>query len=662
MIHQKQTNNGNIISAFIIITLLCGVFFIHNPAHSKNAIYYNTKGWEALKKGDTRKAIFYFRNSLHKNKKYKNALLGLAKSYYSIEAYQKAYALYTEVLKIEPHSNKAHVGLGMVLIGLGQYTKAIKQFETAIKQKQEDLDAHYGVAYLYSRMGKYNWAYRKIKSILRLNPFHYDTLLLKSHIKSTNKRYGEAKKYVQKAIDSDTSNPRGYISFGEIALKQYLQSEKKDYLKEATQSLNNALSIQPAHFYANRFMGYISLLNNAHNDAVTFYKNALKVSKSPGVRYSLALAYEGMGNKDDALKNYLRVIRDNSLYSIARSQTEHFLVFRDYKMGHPARIMLYKEHLELARKRSMASLPDEAVLYLRRALLLNPMSDVAHLSLMEYYKVLDYHRFYMDLLKDLHRINEKKYRDQLVAAVIKRRKKLYHREGYSAEMPPRNVPVVFVLNFSPNGKITMHPNAGKVIADYLTFLLQQFGRMKPVSLRNREKIANGLSSREEHLYKSLGEISNKSKEKIDYIIYGSFTESDNHITLHFNLLNNTKGYTIDSFSVSERGKESLPVLALRAAQRVYNTIPFQGKVLKIKDKGIIVNLGIFDGIFQGSRLIINKFNNRSSDSLKQKLIFTVREADTIVAYAEPQNTDDIYTISSNDIVIPLKKRRAKRIK
>ena len=92
-------------------------------------------------------------------------------------------------------------------------------------------------------------------------------------------------------------------------------------------------------------------------------------------------------------------------------------------------------------------------------------------------------------------------------------------------------------------------------------------------------------------------------------------------------------------------------------------VPFSGKVLKIKDEGILVNLGLFDGISDGDTLVIYKFRNERSrgDKLKTKILFTVKESDTIICYAEPRRTTDLDSIDSNDIVLPLKKHRAKKI-
>ena len=93
-------------------------------------------------------------------------------------------------------------------------------------------------------------------------------------------------------------------------------------------------------------------------------------------------------------------------------------------------------------------------------------------------------------------------------------------------------------------------------------------------------------------------------------------------------------------------------------------IPVDRLMTQLKEAGIIANVGLFDGIEPGEKLVIYKFRNDPGpgDRLRKKIVLTVRESDTLVSYAEPQKTTDMDTIGSTDIVFPLKKRRAKLIK
>jgi hypothetical protein len=300
--------------------------------------------------------------------------------------------------------------------------------------------------------------------------------------------------------------------------------------------------------------------------------------------------------------------------------------------------------------------------------MLNPMNLDARTLLMDYYQAEGYNRFYIDEMKEILRISEdRSWQEKLSLAVMKRRDMLYHREGYSSEEPPRDVPVILVLDFDPAGVMSSHPDAGGVIAGHLSFVLGQFGRMKPVGMRSRTTVECGLLCGGERLEESLAEVDRRIKsgeiDPVDYVVYGTFSERGNHITLDGRLFDYHKGFLIGEFTLSESGPESLPLASLRAAKRVYDMIPFKGRVLKQKEEGIIVNMGLFDGISPGEKLVIYKFQRSvlPGDRLKKKMIFTVREADTLVSYAEPEQAGDLESIDANDDVLPLKKRRARRI-
>ncbi|MCP4138087.1 MAG: tetratricopeptide repeat protein [bacterium] len=653
----------------LILCGLVGLLFLMQPftANGKNARFYNKQGWKHLERSYAYKAIFSFKNALKQNPKYKEALIGLGKAYHELEAYEQALELFNLALGVDKNDSRAMVGAGLTLTKMGLYTKGLEYFNKAIKAPGKALTAHYGIANLYFTMNKKIWAKRKIDHILRIDPFHYDTLLLMADIKILEKRLGEAKEFAQKAIDSNSESPRGFTKFGEILFHHYLETGNSDSLAEAKYSLKNALSINPKSFRANRVMGNISLAEKNYPLAVSYFEKAQGESPNSSMLYSLAISYDMAGNKAQALKYFLEAYKKTPSDSILRSRLEYFLVYSDYKIGHPARIMLNKEHFQLAGQKRRKNLPSEVIMYLRRTLLLNPMNANAREELMSYYSVLNYNRFYIDEIKSLLRLYPgKKYQDLLSVAVIKRRELLYHKEGYSAETPPRDVPVVLVLDFQSQGTITTHQDAGSVIGNYVSFVMRQYGRMKPLGTRERALAVKGLHRGSGRLEENLEKIGEKIKAgeiaPVDYVVYGNYNETGNRIYLESKLLDFHKGIVIGEFNIFESGKESLPVVSLRAAKRIYGLIPYKGKVLKLKDKGILVNLGLYDGMEPGSQLVIyTKPGLTSKKEGKRSMVFTIRETSTLVSYAEPQKKSYLNKIDSSDTVYPLKKRRAKRI-
>ena len=650
--------------SFIMAALL--LVLPYHIAGGKNAVSYNTDGWQYLKKGEDRKAIFSFRNALRLNHNYEESILGLARAYYGMGVYDEALGLFEKVQVMNPNSGDALVWSGYILIEKGKFAQAMKFFDRALKISIEDKNAHYGIAYLYFSMNRMVWAKRKIDSILAMDPYHFDTLLLLAEIKSREKRLSEAKELARKAIDANNDSPRGYVRMAGILFRDYVFNENRDSLGEALYNLNTALAVQPDSFKANRMKGDILFHEKDYNGAIEYYRRALDVASTPSLLYSLGCCYDKIGNHSDALKSFLSALKAAPTDEILNSRLEQYLIARDYKIGHPVRILQSDENLDIARKRMRASLAEDTIMYLRRTLLLNPTNHEARESLMQYYQTLDFNRLYIDELKELlHIYPDSATRDRLNVAVIKRRNRLYHREGYSAEMPQRDVPRILVMDFFPETAFNLHPDAGTVMASDLTFVLQQFGRQDPLGLVKRAQV-EGFRTDGDYFEKSLENIQSLIKKEelpaVDYIVYGSYVEQENRIFLEVNVMDYSKGIIINSFSLTEEGRDNLLRLCLRSARRIYESIPYKGRVLKVKEDSVIVNLGLIDGVKPDSKLIVYKYSDGFRTSrITDKLIFTVKEADTFVCLAEPQRPQILDTIDSNDMVFPLERRRARMI-
>ncbi len=651
-----------IITVFLL--LLNAVFFCLNIELSAgNAVSNTDQGWALLERGSLQKALFKFRDALNENPSYGKAIHGLARTYYETEVYNEAVDLYRRLIKIEGKSYNASVGLGMSFTKIGDYKKAIAYFEEAEKITPNDMEASYGIAFLYYSMGKKIWSVRKIESILRFDPFHFKTLLLLADLKSAEGRLGEARKYIEKAIESNQNSPEGFVKFAEILLMDYIKNKNNDSLAEAEDVLANALSINPEHYRANLIMGYISIEKSDYSSAALYFKKAGGQIPGAVIDYNTGIAFDKAGNARAALENFLKAYEKENSDSIVRCRLEDFLVLNNYKSGHPARIMLSRKNLEIAQMKMKNNFSDESVMYLRRSLLLNPLDENIRRILMSYYSALEYNRYYIDELKELARMNPgRKYRDMLAAAIALRRQMLYHRAGYSDHIPARDVPVILVLNYIPANSMPRHPDAGEVLANNISLVMEQFGRMVPIPFRKRQMISRSLGR--QSLQKDLEKIAVYEKNGdipcVDYILYGDFNEDGEKLGVHSYLIDKKTGVLVSDFSMGARKREKIPQLSLRIVRKVFDIVPYSGRVLKINDSDLVVNLGLLDGIGKGDSLVIYKFSG-SKTGLRKKILLQVLDSSTIVSLCKPLQGSAFDEIESSDKVLPLLKRRARLV-
>jgi hypothetical protein len=413
--------------------------------------------------------------------------------------------------------------------------------------------------------------------------------------------------------------------------------------------------------------GSPDILKGKRDAAVSYILKAAEVNKSRPVLYSLSLAYDMSGDKGGALEHMLSAYKKFPSDSLLKGKLEDFLVLNEYKSAHPARIMLSNENIELSKLNRRDSLHTNVIYYLRRALLMNPLNRDVREQLINYYSILDYNKLMIDEMKNvMMQYPEFKYQDMLNLAIIKRRDRLYAREGYASDEAPRDVPSILVLNFNSAGKITDHPDSGKIAARNLTFAIQQFGRMKTPGLGEREALIGNLKTDGENLFdtiKKIKDISDKGDQKFDYLIFGEISEVDDYISITFRIMDLNRGYIIYELTESKKGRENLNLLSILTAEKIYNIIPYSGKVLKVKDNGILLNLGLFDGVKEGTELVIYRDSSSrlNNETIRYAEIFTVKETDTFISYAEPDRMDILREIDSTNSVYPLMKRRARKI-
>ncbi len=641
------------------------------PEGQKNAIYYNKIAAEHLRKGDTLKAIVNYKHALQKNPRYKEALVGLGQAYLKTEAHEEALKLFSDALKLDRNNLEAVVGSGFANIGMGYYQQALKEFEKALGISGENLEARFGMASLYYDMGKKIWARRKLDNILRLNPFHYDALLLMAQIKSDEKRLKEAKEFVEKAINADRELPEGYIVYGRIFLSEYLNTGSDGYLNDAIHEFGNALALRPDNIIANRYMGYVSLLQKNYDMALQYFEKSLSPFPDNAISlYNLGVTSDLGGRIDPALKYFARSQEQAPYDSLLLARFEDYLVLNEFKAGHPSRVGFSNDHLSLAADRMKKNLSEQAVFHLRRSVLMNPMNRKARELLRDYYYAHGYHRYYVDEIKDLLRLYpEDRYQDMLNIAVIKRRDMLYQREGFAQEPPPRDVPRVLVLDFWPSSGMSPHVDAGQVIAGYISFALGQYGRMDAVGFKKRREISGGLEAGDEKLERSIEKITRLTGEgkldKIDYLVYGHYSEGTHFLSTEFKIMDFKTGVVIGEFGISESGHENLARLALRAARRLYEFIPYRGKILKVADRKVLMNLGMMDGVTKDDLFVVYRQGDSGREhkyNPKKKILLKVDESDTLLTSLSTVKEGDVDVVEVNDIIYPLKKRRARMIK
>ncbi len=378
----KKINHYKAIISIFILFIFSSTILSIEISQKKNAISYNKEGWEYLARGDHFRAILSFKNALKQNSKYKEAILGLGKAYIKTEAFYESINLFSDVLKLDKNNIEAINGLGFAMTELGKYNDALKYFNTALKISEASMDAKYGIAYIYYLMDRNIWAKRQLADILKVNPYHYESLLLMADIKIREKRDEEAKDYVQKAIDAKDTLPDAYVKYGRILLRDYKESQKTAYMTEAAEKFGKALAIHSENLSANRSMGNLFLLQKNYDEALKYFQKTITDYPENGISYyNMAITYANMNDSVNSVNYFLKAMKISPSDSILKSRLEDFLVLNDFAEGNPLRVKLSDEHYKSAIDKLKINLANDAVMHLQRSLLLNPLNRISRENL-----------------------------------------------------------------------------------------------------------------------------------------------------------------------------------------------------------------------------------------------------------------------------------------
>ncbi len=658
----------------IALCILCFGFIVYGQEgiklQQKNAIYHNKKGWESLQAGNAYSAIVSFQGALSQNPKYKESLLGLGYAYVQTQGYNESIKLFDKVLKLYPDNEQALMGMAKAYTGLGRYKEAMKLYDRLNELSYANNESRYGMAYLYYKMGKMLWAKRLCDRILQNDPYYYDALLLYADIKAKDKRVDDAIDFVKKAIDAKDDYPDAFVKLAEMLYLKYVYSGDSAYLLQATDELQKALVMNKTHLQANRDMGFLLYVQGDYQNAITYYEsivNNYPYIVNNEVLYNVGLMYELTGNIMKALEYYTKALSKDNLNSMIAMKMRQLSLLEHIKIGHPVRIQSSNDDFASSQELRKKGFPDLSMLFLRLSLALNPNNITAHQELLRIYETLGYFELYYDEIKKMHSINPtQKSQDLMSIAVFQRRDKLFFKLGYDKEEIPRDVPKVLVLDFTPDVPVPAFADAGSVLANSINFAMGQFGRYQNFPMSQRLSIIKSLSSNNlDDILKNINDKMNDNEiPQISYLLYGEYNLSGRYIECNAKLMDAKTGVVIAHFTVSDNSKYSTHTISIDLAKKMYNTIPFRGKIISYSEDMAVINLGTIDGIETGALLETYVENNDTieQDQLRKKVVFKVTEAGTIISSGKPVNPKDIDLIAKGSEVYPVEKKRAKKIK
>jgi TolB-like protein/Tfp pilus assembly protein PilF len=279
------------------------------PTENTEAYQLYLKGrffWNKRTGQNLNKAADYFNQAIAADRKYALAYVGLADAYVLMplygagapqDCYPKAKAAAKKALELDDASAEAHTSLAQVYCYYDlDYPQAIREFQRAIELNPNYATAHqwYGSSGL-AALGQFDDAVAEVKRAIALDPL---SLVINTDLGNTYyraRRYDEAVEQMRKTLEMDPAFYYAHWNLGSaLAAKGALKPAIEEY--EKARALNDDPSM-------------LGLLANAYAksgnkaEALKIRDQLESISKQRYVSgYSFALAYLGLGNKEEAFR------------------------------------------------------------------------------------------------------------------------------------------------------------------------------------------------------------------------------------------------------------------------------------------------------------------------------------------------------------------------
>jgi len=196
-------------------------------------------------------------------------LLKLSEFQLILRRYDKALQTLQQVHDLHPSNAMAFFIKGMVRKELGDSTGAILEFQYATREDPSLIDAWINAGQLAQALGHDN-ALSFFQAGLRIDP---DNLLLLSALASSHAGHGRSNEAIatyRRMISIDNDYSRAYFDLGLLYLDL-------DSLKKSHDHFNMAIETEPLFGRAYFYRGLTSELLNLPREALSDYKQALKL-------------------------------------------------------------------------------------------------------------------------------------------------------------------------------------------------------------------------------------------------------------------------------------------------------------------------------------------------------------------------------------------------
>jgi predicted O-linked N-acetylglucosamine transferase (SPINDLY family) len=266
---------------------------------------------EDFQSGDFEKAEALYRQILLTKPNNIDALHNLGILCYQRRDYDSAIRYISKVIQHMPNNANAYNNLGLALTGKGQRDEAIIYYRKAIQIEPALSNAFYNIANALKDKGDIEGAIANYQKALELDPsftFAYNNLGIAYKHKGD---IDEAIRHFKKALSINPLLANAHYNLGLSVLK-------KGQLEEAMTCYQKALQLNPQFADVYNDLGVAYQVKGDRDAAITCYKKAIGLNLNrPDVFNNLGLALQEKGQIEEAMSYYQKAIDLNPHFADA---------------------------------------------------------------------------------------------------------------------------------------------------------------------------------------------------------------------------------------------------------------------------------------------------------------------------------------------------------
>jgi tetratricopeptide (TPR) repeat protein len=272
---------------------------------------YNNRGITYAELKESQKAFADFTQALKLDPNYVEAYYNRGNVYYELKNYQRAFADYNQALKLNPNDAKAYNNRGNAYSGLKDYQREIADYNQALKLNPNYVEAYYNRANAYAELKNYQAAIADYNQAIKLNPNLAEAYYNRANAYGLSGDTPSGIADLQKAAQlyQQQGNTEGYQSTQQL-LQQVkgVKEEHPDAIADFTQAIK--LNHNDAKAYNNRGNAYYELKD--YQKAIADYSQALKLNPNEAdAYYNRGLAYDELKDYQKAIADYNQALKLN---------------------------------------------------------------------------------------------------------------------------------------------------------------------------------------------------------------------------------------------------------------------------------------------------------------------------------------------------------------